>query len=107
MNEIGIRIALGATRRDIVLPVGTGALALVLGGFALGAPVALVAKVYAGRLLTLVAATEAQAPITLTASVAWPIAGAAFAIIIIALIASCVPAHRATKVDPLEALRFE
>ncbi len=107
MNEIGIRIALGATSRDIVLMVGAGALPLVFGGFAVGAPIALVAKVYAGKVLTLVAATEAQAPITLPASAAWPIVGAAGAMIAVALIASCIPARRATKVDPIEALRFE
>jgi predicted permease len=107
INEIGIRIALGATRRDIVLMVGAGALPLVFGGFAVGAPIALVAKVYAGKVLTLVAATQAQAPITLPASAAWPIVGAAGAMIAVALIASCIPARRATKVDPIEALRFE
>jgi ABC-type antimicrobial peptide transport system permease subunit len=107
MNEIGIRIALGATSRDIVLMVGAGALPLVFGGFAMGAPIALVAKVYAGKVLTLVAATEAQAPITLPASAAWPILGAAGTMIAIALVASCIPARRATKVDPIDALRFE
>ena len=106
-SEIGIRVALGATRRDIVVMVGTGALALVFGGFAVGAPMALGAEIYAGKLLTLVSTAEAQAPITLPASAAWPIVGAAGAMIAIALIASCVPAHRATKVDPIEALRFE
>ena len=107
MNEIGIRVALGATSRDIVLMVGTGALSLVFGGFAMGAPIALVAKVYAGKVFTLVAATEAQAPITLATSAAWPIVGAAGAMIAVVLIASCIPARRATKVDPIEALRFE
>ena len=107
MNEIGIRIALGATSRDIVLMVGAGTLPLVLEGFAVGAPIALVAKVYAGKVLTLVAATEAQAPITLPASAAWPIVGAAGAMIAVALIASCIPARRATKIDPIEALRVE
>jgi putative ABC transport system permease protein len=107
INEIGIRIALGATSRDIVLMVGAGALPLVFGGFAVGAPIALAARVYAGKVLTLVAATQAQAPITLPASAAWPIVGAAGAMIAVALVASCIPARRATKVDPIEALRFE
>jgi len=106
-NEIGIRIALGATSRDIVLMVGAGALPLVFGGFAVGAPIALVAKVYAGKVLTLVAATQAQAPITLPASAVWPIAAAAGAMIAVALVASCLPARRATKVNPIEALRFD
>jgi predicted permease len=107
MNEIGIRIALGATRHDIIHMVVAGALLLVFGGVAMGAPIAFLANVYAGKVLTLVAATEAEAPITLPASVIWPIAGAAGAMIVIALVASCVPARRATKVDPIEALRFE
>ena len=97
MNEIGIRIALGATSRDIVLMVGAGALPLVFAGFAVGAPIALVAKVYAGKVLTLVAATQGQAPITLPASAVWPIVGAAGAMIAVALIASCIPARRATR----------
>ena len=83
-----VRIALGATSRDIVLMVGAGALPLVFGGFAVGAPIALVAKVYAGKVLTLVAATEAQAKITLPASAAWPVVGAAGVMIAVALIAS-------------------
>lgn len=106
-NEIGIRIALGATSRDIVLTVCAGAMSLVLGGFALGVPPALIAKVYAGKVLTLIAATEAQAPITPPASAAWPLVGTAGVMIAVALMASCIPARRATKVDPIEALRFE
>jgi len=107
INEIGIRIALGATSRDIVLLVCAGALPLMFGGFAVGAPIALVAKVYAGRVLALVAATQAEAPITLPTSAVWPIVGAAGAMLAVALVASCIPARRATKVDPIEALRFE
>jgi predicted permease len=106
-NEIGIRVALGATSRDIVLMVCAGALPLVLAGFVVGAPLALVAKVYAGRVLTLAAAIQASEPITLQGSAAWPIGGAAAAMIAVALIASWIPARRATKVDPLAALRFE
>jgi len=107
MNEIGIRIALGAMRHDIILMLVAAALPLVFGGLAVGAPIAFLANVYAGKVLTLVASTEAQAPITLPVSVIWPIAGAAAAMIAIALIAACVPARRATKVDPIEALRVE
>jgi predicted permease len=106
-NEIGIRIALGATTRDIVLMVSAAALPLVLGGFLVGAPLALVAKVYAGKVLTLAAAIQVDRPITLPASAVWPIAGAAGAMIAVALVASWIPARRATKVDPIAALRFE
>jgi ABC-type antimicrobial peptide transport system permease subunit len=106
-GEIGIRIALGAASRDIVLMVGAGASALVVAGFAAGVPIALLAKGYAARVLTLVAATEAQAPMTLPESGVWPIAGAAGAMIVIALLASCLPARRATRVDPITALRAD
>ncbi len=106
-NEIGVRIALGATSRDIALMVCAGALPLVAAGFSVGAPMALVAKVLAARVLTLVAATEAQAPIALPTSAVWPIAGAAGAMFAVALLSSCIPARRATKVDPIEALRAE
>jgi predicted permease len=106
-NEIGIRVALGATSRDIALMVCAGVVPLVLGGFALGAPIALVSKVYAGQLLTLVAATQAEAPITIPASAVWPMAGAGAAMIAVALVATWFPARRATRVDPIEALRSE
>jgi len=106
-NEIGIRMALGATSRDIAVMVCAGAVPLVFAGFSIGAPIALIAKVYASKVLTLVAETEAQAPIALPTNAAWPILGAAVAMIAVALVASCVPARRAAKVDPIEALHAE
>ena len=95
-REIGIRLALGAQRRDIGrLVLGQGA-KLVLGGLAVGLSVA----IGVGHLLTgLLFGVKADDPLTL--------AGVAAVLGTVALLASYLPARRATHIDPLEALREE
>lgn len=95
-NEIGIRMALGAARRDVLWLVLRDALRLVLIGIALGVPAALAAgRLVASQLYGISAAD----PVV--------IGLAPMALLVIAAVASYLPARRATRVDPLVALRFE
>jgi predicted permease len=107
INEIGIRMALGATRRDVMAMILAGALGLVSTGLLIGVPIAVVAKGYAARILAIVAATQAMGPVTLPVDITLPIVIAALAMVAVALVASYVPVRRATNVDPMIALRCE
>ena len=92
--EIGIRMALGATGRDVTRMVLTSALRLVCGGLVLGVPMA----VWSQR----VAAARIE---NLRIDTTLPIAVAAVSMIAVALLAAYVPARRAARVHPMEALR--
>jgi predicted permease len=107
INEIGIRMALGATSRDVIGMVLAGALGLVGTGLIIGVPIALWAKGYGSRVLAIVAATQARGPVTLPVDITVPILVAAVAMLAVALVASYVPVRRATTVDPMVALRCE
>jgi predicted permease len=93
-NEIGIRIALGAGARDVMWMVRRSALVLVCAGLALGVPLALVAA--------RVAVTFVD---NLSPGSTAPVAVAAAAMIAVALLAASIPARRAARISPLEALR--
>jgi predicted permease len=107
INEIGIRMALGATSRHMIGMVLAGALGLVGTGLIIGVPIALWAKGYASRVLAIVAATQARGAVTLPVDITVSILVAAVAMLAVALVASYVPVRRATTVDPMVALRCE
>jgi putative ABC transport system permease protein len=95
-HEIGIRMALGATTRDVLRQVFGQGTKLILIGMSLG----LLAAFWLTRFLeTLVFKVKTLDPATFV------IAGAL--LILIALLACYLPARRATKVDPISALRQE
>ncbi len=95
-QELGVRTALGATRADVFRLVVRQGLVLALLGVAIGIPAAVaLTRVIASQLYG-VTATD---PATLAA--------AAVLFVSIALLACSIPARRATKVDPLVALRAE
>jgi len=95
-REIGIRMALGAGRADIVRLVLSRSMIFVVAGLAFGIAGALAASSLIGRILGGVTPTD---PLTFTA-VAVIFGSVAFA-------ASAIPARRASRVDPVEAVRYE
>ena len=95
-REIGIRMALGAQGRDVVHLVVKQGLMLALVGTAAGIAVALAVTRY---LTSMLYGVHANDPIT--------IAAVAALLCLVALAACYIPARRATRVDPLVALRYE
>jgi ABC-type antimicrobial peptide transport system permease subunit len=95
-REIGIRVALGATRRNIVTLVVRQGMAFALSGVAIGLAGAFLLTRLIRSLLFGVQATD---PVTFV--------GIALLLGLVALLASYIPARRASRVDPLVALRYE
>ncbi len=96
VHEIGIRMALGAARRDVLrMVLGRGA-RIALVGVAIGILAALaLTRLIAGMLF----GVSPRDPLTLAAVAAL--------LVMVALAACYIPARRATKVDPMRALRWE
>jgi predicted permease len=95
-HEIGIRMALGAQRRDVMRMVLGEGLRVALAGVAVG----IVAALGLTRLLTqMIFGVRAVDPLTF--------AGVGFLLMFVALAACYIPARRAMRVDPIVALRYE
>jgi putative ABC transport system permease protein len=95
-NEIGTRMALGATPWDITRMVFGEALGMSCGGLVAGVLIAYWGKRFAASLIP-----------GLPMESAFPIAFGSLMMAALALLAAYVPARRATRVDPMEALRYE
>ena len=95
-REIGIRSALGAARRDVLRLVLTEGMRLALLGAVVGTALALLLTRYAKEMLF---GVKAEDPLTFV--------GVLALLFSVTLLACLVPARRATKVDPVIALRYE
>jgi putative ABC transport system permease protein len=95
-REIGIRVALGGTQADILRMVMAASLKPVLAGVALGTCLAIAASRLVAALLYQVTATDPSTYLLVV-----------FVLILTGILATCVPAWRAIKADPLIALRHE
>ncbi|HKA22578.1 MAG TPA: ABC transporter permease [Blastocatellia bacterium] len=95
-HEIGIRMALGAQRFDVQKMVMNEGVKLAVVGLAIGLACALVLTRLLGRLLFEISAAD---PLTY--------AEIAILLVSVSLLASFLPAWRATRVDPMAALRYE
>jgi ABC-type antimicrobial peptide transport system permease subunit len=94
--EIGIRMALGADRRSVVWLVLRQVLILVLGGMLLGAPAAFFAsRLVASQLYGM----TPHDPVTLALAIT--------VLCTVALLAGCIPARKASKINPIVALRAD
>jgi predicted permease len=95
-GEIGIRMALGAGRSQVGWQVMRETAVLVLAGIAVGLPVTLAGSRLVGDMLYGLKGTD---PLS--------IAGAVFLLSSAALVAGYIPARRASRINPLSALRYE
>jgi hypothetical protein len=95
-QEIGVRIALGAQKRDILRMIGRQGLLIVVSGLTVGVLAALAVGRMVSDFLVGVAPSD---PITYV--------GVSILLAAVAGVATYVPTRRATRVDPMVALRYE
>jgi ABC-type antimicrobial peptide transport system permease subunit len=98
-QEIGIRMALGAQRRDVLRMVLRQGMVLAMIGIVAGLASAFVLTRYVESLSTLLFGVKATDPLTYLVTVVL--------MIVVGLLACALPARKATKVDPLVALRYD
>ena len=98
-QEIGIRMALGANRRNVLMMIVRQGMTLTVIGIAIGLFGAYLLTKYLETLTSMLFGVKARDP--------WTFAAIAVLLSVVALVACLVPARRATKVDPLKALRYE
>lgn len=96
MNEIGVRMAVGAAQGDIVTLVLRGGFLLILPGLLIGLPLALSAGRFLGNQLYGVSPFD---PVVISV--------AALSLALSGFVASLIPAFRASSISPVEALRAE
>jgi predicted permease len=95
VNEIGIRMALGAQRNDVLSMVLRETMLLALAGVAVGLLLAIAAT---GLVNSLLFGLSGHDPVTLAAATA--------ILVVVALLAGAIPGARATRVNPTQALRY-
>jgi putative ABC transport system permease protein len=93
-REIGVRMALGATARDVTRMIARSGIALAAIGVLTGLLVTLLATRFLQRLLYGVSPTDPAA-----------LVGSSLVLLVVAALASWLPARRASAIDPMEALR--
>lgn len=99
VHEIGIRMALGADKRDVFRMVVGQGLALALAGLAIGVVAALILTRLLSSFSLLLYGVGASDPLTFTT--------VSVMLILVAVLACYIPARRAMRVDPMAALRYE
>jgi predicted permease len=95
-GEVGVRMALGATRANVVSMVMSSALGQILVGIGLGIPAALIAGYFMSSQLYQVSGYDPLA-----------LAGAVAVLCLCAALAGFIPARRAASIEPMKALRIE
>jgi putative ABC transport system permease protein len=99
IHEFGIRVALGADKRDVLRMVMGQGLALALSGLAIGVVVALILTSVLSSFSLLLYGVGASDPVTFIA--------VSVMLFFVAAVACYIPTRRAMRVDPMVALRYE
>jgi len=106
-RDIGVRMALGATRANVVRTITTRAAAMVAIGIAAGGVLTLFASRAIAALLPETPAVQGPQPAHLSAQQGMVFLVLAATLFLIGLLAAMLPARRAATVDPITALRTE